>query len=598
MSTNGADETAESTRRYLLLDRTILFVVAALTRLAWMIPWPIWSAIATIGGLGAMLTQRRHAVLDNVRHARAERPPIPPVAWFIGAQQIATHLRAVIGTLRGAYRLPDTKELLVLDGIEAVRPHLGQRGMIIVATHSGPYTMLGLMGRRWLADQGFEGELAIVARMFRPFRSGALMDWFMDYFTRAGVTVISVHEQPQIMAKRLREVLDKKGIVVLLVDEPTPTPSAVVPFFDSAIKMPLGPVRLAKATRSLIVPTIASYGPGRKMTITLATPQEPTGSVTEEMHRLARTLEGLVSRNLGQWAMLTPIWIDEQKEQEKKTPGGSREKYSFADLHLHTRGSDGLLHPEEWIDAARDRDVKVIAITDHDHLETVREWKDRDPEGTRHVIPGVELTARGRIVHLGVLFTEEIPQRIPRPGRPLLQLVRWARRIDGSIVVLVHPLPLLWRSQLRSLARAGLLPDAIESRFPFGGDGRRTAAIEQAAREYDLAILGSSDAHLAPGQLGSQATRFPGETVEHLLQAIRERRTSAAILHKPAALPRRVHLLQSAYSWLLPFRALPGVPAIRAALRDRARAAVVETPPERHLRVPEAAPTNAETRVS
>lgn len=441
-------------------------MIAALTRLAWMIPWPIWSAIATIGGLGAMLTQRRHAVLENVRHARADSPPMRPLAWFIGAQQIATHLRAVIGTLRGAYRLPDTRDVLVLDGIEAIRPHLGQRGMIIVGTHSGPYTMLGLMGRRWLADQGFEGELAIVARMFRPFRSGALMDWFMDYFTRAGVTVISVNEKPQIMAKRLREVLEHKGIVVLLVDEPTPTPSAVVPFFDSAIKMPLGPVRLAKATRSLIVPTIASYGPGRKMTITLARPQDPTGSVTEEMHRLARTLEGLVSRNLGQWAMLTPIWIDEHKHNEKPA---SPEKHSYADLHLHTRGSDGLLHPEEWIDAARDRNVKVIAVTDHDHLETVRAWKAVDPEGTRHVIPGVELTARGRIVHLGVLFPGEVPERFPRPGRPLLQLVRWARQIEGSIVVLVHPLPLLWRLQLRSMARAGLLPDAIESRFPFGG---------------------------------------------------------------------------------------------------------------------------------
>lgn len=597
MSTNGAEETAEATRRYLYLDRAILFVVAALTRLAWMIPWPIWSAIATIGGLGAMVTQRRHAVLENVRHARSESPPMRPVAWFIGAQQIATHLRAVIGTLRGAYRLPDSRQHLLLDGIAEVRPHLGQRGLIIVGTHSGPYTMLGLMGRRWLADQGFAGELAIVARMFRPFRSGALMDWFMDYFTRAGVTVISVNEKPQIMAKRLREVLEHKGIVVLLVDEPTPTPSAVVPFFDSAIKMPLGPVRLAKATGSLIVPTIASYGPGRKMTITLAPPQEPTGTVTEEMHRLARTLEGLVSRNLGQWAMLTPIWIDEHEHKHTERPAASA-RHSHADLHLHTRGSDGLLHPEEWIDAARDRNVKVIAITDHDHIETVRHWKARDPEGTRHVIPGVELTARGRIVHLGVLFTGDVPERIPRPGRPLLQLVRWARRVEGSVVVLVHPLPLLWRGQLRSMARAGLLPDAIESRFPFGGDGHRTRAIEQAAREYNLAILGSSDAHLAPHQLGAQATLFPGETVDDLLRAIRERRTGAVVLHQPEALPRSVHLLQSAYSWLLPFRALPGVPVLRAALRDRARAAVVQSPPDRRLRVPEPAPTNAQSRVS
>jgi lauroyl/myristoyl acyltransferase len=241
-----------------LVDRVILAVLNALTRLAWLIPWPVWSALAAIGGYVSMFSKRRHVVLANVRHARADSPPHRLVAWNIGAGQIATHLRAVISTLRAGFRLPNTTNHLILEGIEEVRPHLGQRGVIIVAVHAGPYTMLGLLGRRWLAEQGFTGELAIVARMFRPFRSGALMQWFMDYFTRAGLTVISVHEQPATMAKRLKNVLENNGIVVLLVDEPTPTPSAIVPFFDSAIKMPIGPVRLARATGSVIVPTIAS----------------------------------------------------------------------------------------------------------------------------------------------------------------------------------------------------------------------------------------------------------------------------------------------------------------------------------------------------
>lgn len=590
MATNGPDAPPAEKR---LLDRTILAVVSALTRLAWMIPWPVWSALAIIGGMATMLSKRRHVVLDNVRHARADAPPARIVAWYIGAQQIATHLRAVIGTLRGAFRLPDTTRHLILEGIEEVRPHLGQRGMIIVAPHAGPYTMLGLMGRRWLADQGFSGELAIVARMFRPFRSGALMQWFMDYFTRAGVTVISVHEQPQIMAKRLKAVLENKGIVVLLVDEPTPTPSAIVPFFDSAIKMPLGPVRLARATRSLIVPTIASYEPGRKMKITLATPQEPTGRITEDMHRLAQALETLVSRNLSQWAMLTPIWIDEKPEAPAPPEG-----HSYADLHLHTQGSDGLLRAEEWVDAARHGSIQIIAITDHDHIETVRSWKLRDPEGTLNVIPGVELTARGRIVHLGVLFTKEIPAKLPKPGTPLLALMRWARGIEGSIVVLVHPLPILWRRQLRSLARAGLLPDAIESRFPYGGRGARTAAIERAARHYDLAILGSSDAHLSPGQIGSQATLFPGSSVDDLLRALRERRTQAVALQRSIHIPRSVPLLQTLYSWLLPFRRLPGVSPVRLAILRRAR--LTSQRGERRQRI-EAAKTpsaSAEVRVS
>ena len=589
MATTGLDAEPEGTHRH--LDWTVLAVVNTLTRVAWMIPWPVWSALAFVGGFASMLSKRRHVVLANVRHARADAPPPRIIAWYIGAQQIATHLRAVIATLRAGFRLPETTDHLILEGIAGLRPHLGQRGVIIVAPHAGPYTMLGLMGRRWLAEQGFRGELAIVARMFRPFRSGALMQWFMDYFTRAGITVIPVHEPPQIMAKRLKNVLENNGIVVLLVDEPTPTPSAVVPFFDSAIKMPLGPVRLARATGSVIVPTIASYEPGRKMKIKMAAPQSPDGSIKEEMHRLARTLEMLVSENLNQWAMLTPIWIDE-KPGTPEPPQG----HSYADLHLHTRGSDGLLHAEEWIDAARDGAIRVIAVTDHDHIETVRAWKRRDPEGTRHVIPGVELTARGRIVHLGVLFPGDVPDSLPRPGTPLLDLMRWARGIEGSVVVLVHPLPVLWRRQLRGMTRAGLLPDAIEARFPFGGN--RAASIERAAQDYGLAVLGGSDAHLTPGQIGGHATLFPGETVEDLLHALRGRRTRAVTLPRPGRVPRRVYAMQSLYSWLLPFPAVPGVPTIRAALLRRARAAAQRGERRTDVQTPREHRTRREVQVS
>jgi hypothetical protein len=183
----------------------------------------------------------------------------------------------------------------------------------------------------------------------------------------------------------------------------------------------------------------------------------------------------------------------------------------------------------------------------------------------------VELTARGRIVHLGVLFPGAVPTSLPRPGTPLLDLVRWARGVPGSVVVLVHPLPVLWRRQLRGMARAGLLPDAIEARFPFSGN--RAATIERAAREYGLAVLGGSDAHLTPGQIGANATLFPGETVEDLLSALRDRRTRAVALPRPGRIPGSVYAMQSLYSWLLPVRGLPGVSAMRTVLLRRARAA-------------------------
>jgi hypothetical protein len=198
------------------------------------------------------------------------------------------------------------------------------------------------------------------------------------------------------------------------------------------------------------------------------------------------------------------------------------------------------------------------------------------------VIAGVELTARGRIVHLVVLFPEtapaDLPSVLPKPGTRLPELVRWARGIPGSVVVLVHPHPVLWKRQLAGLAAEGLLPDAIETRFPLVG--WRSRALERAAARYRLATLGGSDAHLAPGQLGGHVTVFPGETVGDLVRAIRERRTRAVSSAAGAAVPAKVYAVQSLYSWLLPFRALPGVEPLRERLLARAREGAAAATPK------------------
>ncbi|MGI9254703.1 MAG: PHP-associated domain-containing protein, partial [Thermomicrobiales bacterium] len=429
------------------------------------------------------------------------------------------------------------------------------------------YTTLGIMGRRWLANVGFKGELVIVARMFQPFRSRAVMQWFVQTLAQANVTIIPVDEDPQKLASKLQRTLRNKGIVVLLVDEPTPTPSLAIPFFDSALRMPIGPARLARATGAVLIPVIASYGSRGKQRITFGEPIEPAADPAVTLGQAARALERLITPQLGQWSMLTPIWHD----TAPSSPGAS-----IAELHLHTPGSDGLLEIEEWRAAARAAGVKVIAITDHDHIETVRQWKiDHPADDDVAVIPGVELTARGRIVHLGVLFTAEVPSELPAMDSPLPELIRWARSIPGSIVILVHPHAGLWKRQLRGLARLGLLPDAIETRYPLvGWQGKE---IERAAARYRMAMLGGSDAHLAAGQLGRHVTVFPGETAADLIAAIRARRTRGATAPGAVTVPRRVYFLQSCYAWLLPFRHLPGVKAIRDDLLIRAKQAAGET---------------------
>ena len=74
----------------------------------------------------------------------------------------------------------------------------------------------------------------------------------------------------------------------------------------------------------------------------------------------------------------------------------------FADLHLHTHCSDGALAPSALVEAAADRGLSALAVTDHD---TVAAWsavrRAAAAQGIQ-VISGIELsvTCDGDEVHL------------------------------------------------------------------------------------------------------------------------------------------------------------------------------------------------------
>ena len=534
-------------------SRDLLLRVGLVTAawLAWLVPWPLRCVLATSMAVFGLVPRGR-IVRANVGHVRVGNPPGWLETRYLALQQIATHWKMIFDLMATSVR-PEGTAPMEIFGVEHLEPHLGQRGIVAVAPHAGPYPLLGLLAGPWLRRQGFRGEIVVVARLFRPFRSGALMTWVTAVFARAGVTILPVDLEPRDLGLQLRATLSRNGLVILFVDEPTQVGSELVPFFDAAIRLPLGPARLASATGSLILPCIASYGISRTVTLTIEQPIEPDRRGREATRQIARALEGLIARHLDQWAMLTPIWT------ATPPPG-----YSAAELHLHTTGSDGLCEVDSWLGAAHGNALSLLAITDHDHIETVRHWLARAGSRAERVIPGVELTARGRIVHLGVLFFDEVPESLPRPGTPLVECVRWARGISGSVVVLVHPLPLLWRFQLRKLARAGALPDAIETRFPLVG--WRSPALERAAADYGLARLGGSDGHLAPAQLGRHATLFPGSTRADLLAAVRTQTTRPVTRPALARPPLALYLLQPLYSWLFPFRHLPGVASARTRL--------------------------------
>ncbi|MBS3762312.1 MAG: transcription antitermination factor NusB [Planctomycetes bacterium] len=68
-----------------------------------------------------------------------------------------------------------------------------------------------------------------------------------------------------------------------------------------------------------------------------------------------------------------------------------------ADLHLHTKASDGTCEPSEVVELAVQAGLKAIAVTDHDTVNGVETAAKAGQEAGIHVIPALELTAYGEI---------------------------------------------------------------------------------------------------------------------------------------------------------------------------------------------------------
>lgn len=65
----------------------------------------------------------------------------------------------------------------------------------------------------------------------------------------------------------------------------------------------------------------------------------------------------------------------------------------YADLHIHTKFSDGTLSPEQVVKEAHKVGLSCIAITDHDEISGIRPAIEEANKVNLEVIPGVELSA-------------------------------------------------------------------------------------------------------------------------------------------------------------------------------------------------------------
>ncbi len=214
-----------------------------------------------------------------------------------------------------------------------------------------------------------------------------------------------------------------------------------------------------------------------------------------------------------------------------------------ADLHIHTSHGDGLDTIEAIFEHVESQtDLDVIAITEHDHLETALEAREVWARDNHRfdLVPGAEVTTLEG--HLIVLFIEE-----PIPSLRSVEETIDAVRRQGGVCFVPHPMSWLTRSigpgTMARVAAAGLSFDAFEL-----ASGSPPSRVSQAkARRlndtlYHLPAVGASDAHFRQA-IGSGYTRFKGTTAAGLRTAF----TTGALSgeHKPYPSLRETGLLRT-----------------------------------------------------
>lgn len=227
-----------------------------------------------------------------------------------------------------------------------------------------------------------------------------------------------------------------------------------------------------------------------------------------------------------------------------------------ADLHIHTRFSDGMASVSDVLEYVEHRtELDVIAVTDHEDVGgglLARELAAK--RGYRfEVVVGAEITTLGG--HVLALFVEATP-----PGFRRVESTLDAIHNAGGLAIAVHPLSWLTRSvSKRTLDRlqAGSGPrfDAIELANPSPAAlVTRERAMRHNEEAWRLPATGSSDAHHLP-HIGTGWTDFVGTTAEELRLAIHTGRTVAAMRPYPSL--REVGVVQVAVGLAWGYAATP-----------------------------------------
>ncbi len=201
----------------------------------------------------------------------------------------------------------------------------------------------------------------------------------------------------------------------------------------------------------------------------------------------------------------------------------------LADLHIHSIFShDGTASIPAILKYASEKtDLDVIAITDHDSINGVKQAMDLAPKYGLQVIPGCEIsTAQGHL--LGLFLNQRIPAG--------LSLIETLLRIgeQGGLAVAAHPeakgTSSLNFDDIRSALDHPFARQILVGVEAFNGGLIHTRSnIPAVVKSAHLPIsqTGNSDAHIL-AMIGKGATYFPGTGIDDLRVALKQRQTHVA----------------------------------------------------------------------
>ena len=230
----------------------------------------------------------------------------------------------------------------------------------------------------------------------------------------------------------------------------------------------------------------------------------------------------------------------------------------IADPHCHTFASDGMVSPAQLVDAAVEAHVDLIAVTDHDTMDAVRETRARGEERGIAVVPGQEITTRWPAqTHILGWFLE-------RPVRRGMSVEDTVESIhdQGGLAIVPHPfMPVFFGSIQPGMLRRLIDKHAVDgiemvSTVPIGAQRRRLLDEFYVANRVRLgAAIGGSDCHFGTHDMASAITEYDGD----FRAAIRAGATRPKRLRHAGVAPAGVVVRQQWRSLVqLPLRRLRG----------------------------------------